>query len=53
MRIKFRDIAKSYGFDIVDGYKIIPANCDFYADDLHPNDLGFSTYAQNLIKELI
>ena len=50
MREKFRCIAKGYGFKILDGCKIIPANYDFYADDLHPNDLGFSTYADNLIK---
>lgn len=53
MRDRFCDIAKSYGFKTVDGFKIIPANHDFYADDLHPNDLGFSTMADNLIKEMI
>ena len=53
MRDKFCDIAKGYGFKTVDGYKIIPANHDFFADDLHPCDLGFGTYADNLIKELV
>ena len=50
MREKFMGIAKGYGFKILDGYRIIPANDDFYADSLHPNDLGFSTYADNVIK---
>ncbi len=53
MREKFRDIAKGYGFKTVDGYNIIPASYDFFADTLHPNDLGFSTYAENIIKELV
>ena len=52
MRENFRDIAAAYGFEILDGFNIIPASCDFFADALHPNDLGFSTYADNLIKKI-
>lgn len=43
------DEAKSHGFTVVDGYAIVPHNMDFFADALHPNDLGFTEYAKNLV----
>jgi len=46
--------AKARGFYVVNGLKLVPPLDDFYADRyLHPNDLGFGLYAENLIKELI
>ena len=46
--------AKERGFYVMDGLKLVPPIADFYADQyLHPNDLGFGVYAENLIKELI
>ena len=51
-----RDVVKqeitARGFELVDGYDIVPHEMDFYADALHPNDLGFSCYARNLVKYL-
>ena len=45
--------AESYGFIHVDGYTLVPHHSDYYADKfLHPNDLGFAVYAQNLIKAI-
>lgn len=45
--------AQVRGFHTVDGLKMVPHTADFYADAyLHPNDLGFSIYAQNLIREI-
>ena len=39
------------GFIAVDGLSLVPALPQFYADTyLHPNDLGFSMFAGNLIK---
>lgn len=46
--------AKSRGFYVINGLKLVPPIPDFYADTyLHPNDLGFGVYAENLIKELL
>lgn len=51
-----RDIVRANaletGFEIVDAYKLLPANMEFFADALHPNALGFSYYAENLVKIL-
>lgn len=51
-----RDIVEKeitdHGFILVDGYKIVPHNMDYYADALHPNDLGFAVYARNLVNIL-
>lgn len=52
MRDSFRAIAVGCGFTVIDGYLAIPDLADFYADNLHPNDLGFSTYADYVIKQI-
>lgn len=45
--------AEKRGFYVINGLKLVPPIADFYADRyLHPNDLGFGMYAENLIKEL-
>jgi hypothetical protein len=37
----------------VDGFTLTPHIEDFFADkDLHPNDLGFAFYAENLLSAL-
>lgn len=43
----------AFGFTHIDGYALVP-HMPFYLNDgfLHPNDLGFSLYAQNLIRFL-
>ncbi|MBQ8358236.1 MAG: SGNH/GDSL hydrolase family protein [Clostridia bacterium] len=40
------------GFTVVDGMELVPHNSDFYADAVHPNDLGFGVYAERLIAEM-
>ncbi len=46
--------AAKYGFTQIDGLKLVPPVEALFADGyLHPNDNGFSHYAENLIKELV
>jgi lysophospholipase L1-like esterase len=47
-------VAAKYGsIHIIHGGALTPHVCDFYSDGyLHPNDLGFSVYAENLEREL-
>lgn len=46
--------AENCGFIHIDGYSLVP-HMPFYLNDgyLHPSDLGFSMYAQNLIHFLL
>lgn len=45
--------ALSHGFVHIDGYTLVPHSPDYYNDGyLHPNDIGFSYYSENLIKFL-
>lgn len=48
------DQCEAHGFIHIDGYTLVP-HMPFYFKDgyLHPNDLGFSYYAENLIKFLL
>lgn len=52
LREDYKAIAVGYGFNIIDGFLAIADMDDFYADALHPNDLGFSTYADYVIKRI-
>ena len=46
-------LAKQYGLDVIDGMTLMPRLSAFYSDlTLHPNDLGFSVYAENLWRAL-
>ena len=50
MRTSIANVAIQKGFEIVDGETLFPKNEAFFADGyLHPNDLGFSVYAERLI----
>ena len=50
MRSSIATVAKEKGFEVVDGETLFPKDPAFYADGyLHPNDLGFSIYAERLI----
>ncbi len=52
-RAKLIALAEQYGFYHIDGLKLVPHLPAFYWDGyLHPNDMGFSFYAENLIKAL-
>jgi lysophospholipase L1-like esterase len=46
-------LAKENGLFVVDGLPLTPHHSGFFADQfLHPNDLGFGFYAENLLREL-
>ena len=45
--------AKKRGFTVIDGLTLVPPMPVFFQDEyLHPNDLGFSLYAENLVAVL-
>lgn len=45
--------ALNHGFTHIDGYTLVPHSPDYFNDGyLHPNDIGFSYYSENLIKFL-
>lgn len=47
------DEAEALGLIHIDGLKLVPPVKEFFADaHLHPNDEGFSHYAENLVKEM-
>ena len=47
------DAAEKLGLIHIDGLKLVPPLPSLFADGfLHPNDNGFSLYAENLIKEV-
>ena len=45
------NIAKNYG-EVVDGQTLVPHLSEYFMDKLHPNALGMTIYAQNLIKTI-
>ena len=46
--------AEDNGMIHVDGLTLIPPAREFYQDKyLHPNDIGFALYTQNLLKQII
>ena len=46
--------AKDNGMIHVDGLTLVPPAREFYQDEyLHPNDIGFALYTQNLLKQII
>ncbi len=48
-RRQFEEIARSKEISVIDGFTLVPHLSEFYWDkNLHPNDLGFSLYAENL-----
>ena len=49
-RAAISEEAKKYGFISVDGALLVPPVQELYTDGLHPNDIGFSIYAENLIR---
>ena len=47
------EAAEARGFVHIDGLRLVPAMAEMMGDGwLHPNDLGFSYFAENLIREL-
>ena len=48
------DLAKKHGFEHIDGLTLVPPRPELFQDEyLHPNDNGFSFYAENLIRQLV
>lgn len=47
------ETAAKYGFTHIDGLTLVPPMECVLADGLHPNDLGFSFYSENLIRSLL
>ena len=48
-----REEAEALGLCVIDGLSLVPPIPEFFADEyLHPNDLGFGVYAENLIRAL-
>ena len=45
-------VAEKLSVEVIDGYDLIPQLPEFMADSIHPNDLGFSLYALNVLKQL-
>jgi len=37
---------------VIEGAKLVPDDSTYYVDNIHPNDLGASSYADNLLVEL-
>ena len=37
---------------VIEGAKLVPDDPAYYVDDIHPNDLGATTFADNLLAEL-
>ena len=48
-----REEHEKRGFTVIDGMTLVPHNMEFFSDTIHPNALGFSMYAQNLIKAIL
>lgn len=46
------ETAAKYGFEHIDGLALVPPMECVFSDGLHPNDVGFSFYSENLIKSL-
>lgn len=48
-----REEAERLGLAVVDGLTLVPPTDDILSDTVHPNDLGFSFYAEGLIKAIL
>lgn len=51
-RAIIHEVINCRGFHLVEGYDLVPHLEYFFADAVHPNDIGFAEYAKNLIKVL-
>lgn len=47
-----KNLARELKAEVIDGDQLLPQFPTFMADTVHPNDLGFSAYALNLLKQL-
>ena len=47
-----KNIYEMYSDYIIDGYNLIPHSEKYFADQVHPNDEGFTFYGENLSQRL-
>jgi hypothetical protein len=47
-----RECAKYENIKVVDGFDLVPQSDDFFADGVHPNELGSLTLAKNLLEKM-
>jgi len=47
------DEATRLGFEHIDGLTLVPSDLMLFTDGLHPNELGFSFYAEALCRQLL
>ena len=52
-RRTINEVYDSHGVTTVDGFTLVPHLPEFYADTVHPNDLGFAEMAKNLTGKLL
>lgn len=53
VRALVREEAERCGFNVIDGMELVPHCGDFFADAIHPNDLGFGVFAERLIRKML
>lgn len=47
-----RSLYEARGIRVIDGLSLVPNRREFFADAVHPNALGFSMYAENLLRAI-
>ena len=47
-----KSVAEEMGFIHIDGLKLVPPMKEYFFDHVHPNEVGFSFYAENLYMQL-
>lgn len=48
-----REIARRHpAFEVIEGMALVPGNASYFADGLHPNDLGFQLFSSSLIRRI-
>ena len=48
-----KDCLDAFSFNVVDGYTLVPHLPEYFADAVHPNDLGFAEMAKNLSRIIV
>ena len=51
-RTLLREEIHAKGFRLIEGYDLVPHLDYFFADTVHPNDIGFAEYAKHLLQKL-
>ena len=51
-RLRVKTVTEELGFTHIDGLKLVPSKPEYFFDHVHPNEQGFSFYAENLYIQL-